>query len=362
MSKRKGAKIVKIKKTSKAGLDNIVSAILIFVLLLVCALDLGYQIISIKDNSLSYSLYAKYNTLKGRTDQLKIKQDESDIHVVPNEKLYSDMGDIRRLLDKKQFAQAQEDINSYHLLLSGYENQFALRFGDEQKSKQEEEIIEREKTTHHPINSVELPILVYHKTPENFEQILQHLVERGYQTVSMRQLANHLEYGVGLPQKPVVISFDDGFSDQLKAFDLLKKYNMKATFYVVVGGEKSNWCIGMERKNINCGDDYMTIDQIKMLDRSGVIEIGAHTIDHLNLSSNRLDVQSFEISESKRVLEHILSHPVDTFAYPYGAYNAQTVELVRQAGFSSAVTTHGGTLQTLEGILTLKRIRNALLL
>lgn len=209
---------------------------------------------------------------------------------------------------------------------------------------------------------ITLPILLYHKPPADFEKQLQYLKQHGYTTVHMSDVANAFAKQSKLPPKPVVITFDDGFSEQLDAANLLKQYNMEATFYVILGGERSNWCIGIERRPGKCGDSYMNWNEVSNLSKNSLFEIGAHTINHLNLPSYPTDIQTAEINISKQVLEQRLGMPITTFAYPYGANNATSVDIVRKAGFATAVTTQAGITQDEHTPLTLRRVRNALVL
>ena len=210
-----------------------------------------------------------------------------------------------------------------------------------------------------------LPILIYHYPPPDFNAQLDQLQQKGYTTVTMGQLADALhQTSRPLPPKPVVITFDDGFANQMTAYAELKQHHMVATFYIISGGARSKWCIGAGRRNHDalqpsggCGDSYLTWDQIKQLDKSGIITIGAHTVDHESLPTDPLSVQQFEILANKRDIESHLGHAVDTFAYPYGTYDATTIAVVKAAGFTTAVTTTPGTTQTLAGIYTLPRVR-----
>ena len=210
--------------------------------------------------------------------------------------------------------------------------------------------------------TIQLPILLYHKTPGNFAAQLDALAAKGYTTISMAQLENYFD-GLGqLPAKPVVITFDDGFSDQSAAFSLLLQRNMKATSYIVVGGEKSGWCIGAMRRTQNCGDSYLDWAQIREMNKSGLIEIGAHTINHANLASLSPADQTREILDSKTIIENELGVKITTFAYPYGRYSQATIDIALKAGFKSAVTTVSGLSQSSANRLTLTRVRDALLL
>ena len=213
--------------------------------------------------------------------------------------------------------------------------------------------------------TVFLPILIYHYTPPNFDEQLTYLEQHGYTVVDLDQAVAGLRGGP-LPAKPVVITFDDGFANQMQAFELLQKHNMKATFYILNGGEESKWCIGAGRQYGlpvqppgGCGDAYLSWDQVRMLDRAGMT-IGGHTLDHENLAGLPPEQQRRQIVDSKVQIEQELGHPIYHFAYPYGAYNDTTIELVKEAGYNSAVSTLPGDYQSPSFQYTLRRVRDAL--
>lgn len=212
-----------------------------------------------------------------------------------------------------------------------------------------------------PINaagSANIPIITYHKTPADFESQLMWLRDRGYTTITMDQAAQAIGWGGQLPAKPVVLTFDDGFADQMRAFELLQKYQMKATFYLITGGEASRWCIGIERRfdqGYGCGDAYLSWDQVVQLDRSGLIEIAAHTVNHPEMDKRSFETQLAEFKDSKAAIESHIGKAVRHTAYPYGRYSQATIQAARQAGFVTAVTTKPGTAQTAAGLLSLYR-------
>jgi peptidoglycan/xylan/chitin deacetylase (PgdA/CDA1 family) len=83
----------------------------------------------------------------------------------------------------------------------------------------------------------------------------------------------------------------------------------------------------------------MTKEELPMLEASGWVKIGAHTVNHPLLFAHSIATQKQEIEESKAYLEQVLNHSVTTFAYPFGAYNRKTLPLVKEAGFSCACST-----------------------
>jgi len=212
------------------------------------------------------------------------------------------------------------------------------------------------------VTSRAIPILMYHKTGSEFTAQLDALIDKDYTTITMSELADYFDGTATLPVKPVIITFDDGFSEQMQAFEMLKQRNMKATFYVIIGGEKSNWCIGIMRHNFSCGDDYLNWQQMHQLKDSRLIEIAAHTVNHAELSKLSEVEQGHEIQASKKALEDELHIPITSIAYPYGMFDSTTISEVQKAGFRTAVTTIGGVEQSSHNRFTLLRVRNALLL
>lgn len=207
-----------------------------------------------------------------------------------------------------------------------------------------------------------LPILMYHKTPSDFEQQVQNLISKGYTSITLNQYLKFLSDGlIDLPQKPIIITFDDGFLDQMKAFDILKKYHQQAVFYIFPGSQVSGNCIGIDRiydESHQCGDIYLNWEQIKQLDSSGIIEIAGHSFDHVNLTTQDDKELSRQILASKKYLEDKLGHPINNFAYPYGYFDSRVLTLVKQY-YQTAVTTLPGTIQDFNSPYQLKRVRSA---
>ena len=189
-------------------------------------------------------------------------------------------------------------------------------------------------------SEVEVPILVYHHvrqsvptgsraerrltvTAEIFDHQMKYLQDNGYHVITFATLVGHLAKISVLPEKPVVISFDDGWEDQfVYAVPLLEKYHYAATFFIVT--------------NFVGSSGFLSWSQLRKILAEGM-EIGSHSRSHPRLDKiNNPDSLWDQISTSKQILESQLGAPVDEFAYPYGSYNAATASVVRLAGYKIA--------------------------
>ena len=155
--------------------------------------------------------------------------------------------------------------------------------------------------------------------PEKFDAQLAWLKKHGYFFCTVSELLTTTQ------TKAIAITFDDGFANNyLNAFPILKKYQAKATIY-----------LAPEIANI----DKLTTAQIKAMQDSGLIEFGAHSVTHINLLQTAAEPARQEIIGSKQQVEALTGAACRSFAYPFGRFSAETVELVKAAGFSCAVTT-----------------------
>lgn len=162
----------------------------------------------------------------------------------------------------------------------------------------------------------------------DFTAQLDYLQAEGYHAVTLRQLYDHRMDGQPLPEKPIVLTFDDGYlSVYTDAFPRLCERGMTATLFVESG--HVGW--------------YNRLDweHLRELAEAG-FEIGSHTQTHPGLTflaeSQLLD----EIRGSKSTLEETLDISVDSFCYPAGQYDAVVLANVEEAGYLAAVTTQYG--------------------
>ena len=187
--------------------------------------------------------------------------------------------------------------------------------------------------------TAKIPIIMYHDitavkdvdwdvTPEDLEKHFQTLQEGGYTPITMDRMVNHLRTGAQLPEKPVLLTFDDNYVGQYKyAFPLLKKYNYPAvwsvhTRFVGTGGKKPK----------------ATWDQLREMQKSGLITVASHTVNHLNMKNLSDSEIEREVLESKKVLEKELGIPIDYFTYPEGEFTERAKDKVKDVGYKAALS------------------------
>ncbi len=115
----------------------------------------------------------------------------------------------------------------------------------------------------------------------------------------------------------VSVTFDDGWASQYNnALPILNKYGLKGTFYIISG-------------ELSDQPDYMTSSQVNNLHLQGM-EIGSHTVSHVDLTQASQATLVNQMSQSQLVLQNTIGAPVTNLAYPYGAYNANTIAVGQQ--------------------------------
>lgn len=220
----------------------------------------------------------------------------------------------------------------------------------------------RAATLNSNVRALRVPILMYHYIsipppdadiyrldlsvrPREFEAQMEWLAVNGYHPIRLMDLTYALESGAPLPDKPIVLTFDDGYMDNYQnAFPVLRNYRFPATFNIITQYSDDN------------KPGYLTWQQIGEMARAGM-EIGSHTANHPDLRNKSSAGLVDEIGGSKQMIELRLGIPVRSFAYPSGKYDARTISVLRSSGYSAAVTEIQGMRQTLDKIFELKRIR-----
>ncbi len=185
-----------------------------------------------------------------------------------------------------------------------------------------------------------VPVIMYHDilpkkevffdiTPEEFEQHLQLLQENGLTPISLNQLVAHLRTGLPLPEKPILLTFDDGYGSHYKyVYPLLKKYGYPGVFSI--------YTLNIGK---NTGRTHVTWDQLREMATDPLVTISAHSVTHpQDVTVLPDDKLRMEVVESKRIIEAKLGIPIRYFTYPEGKYDARVEKFVQAAGYEAALT------------------------
>ena len=191
---------------------------------------------------------------------------------------------------------------------------------------------------HEQARLASVPILMYHDivaqkevffdvTPEEVEAHFQRIKAEGMTPISPDALLAHLRTGVPLPNKPVLLSFDDGYGGHYQyVYPLLKKYNYPALFSIYLKK--------LEGKTKRTS---VTWEQLKEMSADPLVTIASHTVTHpkdLRLLTD--DELGKEIIETKHILEQKLGIPIRYFTYPEGKFDARVKQWAIAAGYKMA--------------------------
>jgi len=194
--------------------------------------------------------------------------------------------------------------------------------------------------------------------PDAFERQLSWLRSEGWHFASMAELLG----GEPLPEKTVVLTFDDGYEDNLLNADpLLERYGARATLYLVDDRFDRDWSTSKKAHHDSgelMHEPKLSDAQVRQMLASGRWELGGHTRTHANLAKLGDEARREEIAGAREALSERFAAPVPSFAYPFGIYGPEDVLAARHAGFSTAVTTEEGIARDLpRQALELPRIK-----
>ncbi len=205
---------------------------------------------------------------------------------------------------------------------------------------------ERERETkvmilnYHKVDNMNISLSVL---PKDFDAQMKYLKENGYHTITPDELYGSLMGTCELPEKPVLITFDDGYADNYHyAYPILRKYDFKATIFLASGF-------------MGKYDNYVTWDQVREMASNG-ISIQSHSVTHSSMSDLSDEQLQAELTESKEKIEAEIGQPVQYFAYPTGTYDFHIAHLVREAGYKAAFTIRFGNVDEASNLYALERI------
>lgn len=208
---------------------------------------------------------------------------------------------------------------------------------------------------------VKVPILLYHYVeyvkdkgdtirqsldvvPRVFDEQIHTLLLDSYTFITMDELADYLDGKKSLPPKPIMLTFDDGYRDfYTDVLPILRKYHVKAVAYIVSGF--------VDKPN------FMSTQELREVAASGLVEIAAHSVYHLNLKAIKLELAEKEVGESKTAIETLVGIPVNNFAYPYGDFNQNIIDFVQKAGYRTATSVIPGAMHSEQDRYFISRLR-----
>jgi poly-beta-1,6-N-acetyl-D-glucosamine N-deacetylase len=183
-----------------------------------------------------------------------------------------------------------------------------------------------------------VPVMMYHDilpeklvffdvTPEEFEQHLQLIQQKGATPISLDQLVNHLSTGMPLPPKPILLTFDDGYQGHYThVYPLLKKYGFPGVFAIYT-----------DKVGKQMGRSSLSWEQLRQMAKDPLVTISSHSVTHQPMAGMAANQLVIETQLSKQILERELGIPIRYFTYPIGKYDQSATEAVRTAGYAAAL-------------------------
>lgn len=206
-----------------------------------------------------------------------------------------------------------------------------------------------------------VPVLIYHHVEPQaqakdlnqtslsvdngmFDHQMEYLKSSGYTTITVKQLIDALITHQSLLPKSIAITLDDGYKDVYDyAYPVFKKYNITANLMIATG--------------LLEGGSYISWSQLQDMYSSGLIYVTDHTWSHYAINNGSNDKIKYEIEIAKKQLENRLGQSVNIFTYPYGAFNNNAINILKQDGFIGAFSTIPGFWQCDSFIMALHRNR-----
>lgn len=182
-------------------------------------------------------------------------------------------------------------------------------------------------------------------TEDNLRIQMQYLKDHGYHPITMQELYDYVTKGEKLPSKPVCITFDDGYLDSYTiVYPMMKEFGYPWTLFLITD---------------DVGKSYnrMTWEQLKEMADSGAVTIANHTLSHPKLHNlpTRAEKEN-EIIGANKALKYHLGIDNLWFAYPYGDYDDEVIDICKKAGIKLAVTTDAGRVHVGSYPYDLKRV------
>lgn len=231
----------------------------------------------------------------------------------------------------------------------------------------------------HPID---LPVLMYHSvnskesragdyviTPAAFRQDLEWLKQNGYHTVVIQDLLNYVDQGTPLPEKPVMITFDDGYyNNYLNVFPILREMDMKAVISIIAGETDKYSQNGEVSENYT----HLTWEEINEMMESGLVEFQNHTYNlhkvtgqgtRKGIGKNKGEsTEAYQsairkdISQAQERFSEMTGWIPTAFAYPFGTVSEDSYQVLEELGFRATLDAQGRMFHLTRDPACLQRI------
>lgn len=190
-------------------------------------------------------------------------------------------------------------------------------------------------------SSTQTTVLMYHsiayepsnklRVPaEDFDKEMKWLRDNDYTALTPDELCACLTGKTPFPQKSVMITLDDGYSDNYdNMYPTIKKYGLHATVFMITSKIDTN--------------GFLSRAQLKEMSDSGYVSVESHTVTHPALSDLSYSAQLKEMTDAKKTLEDLTGKPVDYLAYPSGKYNKDSIAAAKATGYKLCFLMEGGT-------------------
>ncbi len=205
-----------------------------------------------------------------------------------------------------------------------------------------------------------VPVLLYHHlqvlsadagtdwedstvSPDTFDEEMGYLADHNFHSIKVADLLACLEEGRPLPENPVIITFDDAWEDVYTVgWPILRKYGLTATLFV-----PANWVENL--------DGVLTWAQLHELEQAGM-EIQSHSMTHPYLTQSTPEMLTWELGDSKALLDKHAGTPIVALAYPFGLYDDNVVQQSLAAGYRIAFTIEPGLWASQDQVMQLPRL------
>ncbi len=211
-----------------------------------------------------------------------------------------------------------------------------------------------------PFTGTSIPIVTLHGfesiaagrweiSNENFDYLCGTLKALGYQTITFADLRNYFAFGKALPEKPVILTSDDGYqSVYTNAFPILKKYGYKMTVFLIDGyignSEAERRLNDFDKNEKSVVTRRMLIwPEVAAMANYG-IEFGSHGVTHIPLNQISLEAAKNEMAASKADIEAHLKRPCIFLSWPHDGVTDELIALLPQLGYAGAIRYNGGVL------------------